>query len=265
MALDAIVESMDKVAEGLREHYKEVEGGGSFVLDVIAVKGTELADTQGLKKALERERSNVKSAQTKLKTFDGIDPKEAREALGKMDEMADWDPDKKLEEAVQAREKQLVKRHEDEKKTLNSRVENLREQLSDNLIKATATKAIAEAKGSVELLLPHVMRQTKMRETDDGKLIAEVVDEAGHQRVGDSTGNPMTIPQLVDELKKDSTFSRAFDATGASGSGAGGAGRGGGGAGSGGVSSTKTVSRGDQDAMNANIEGIASGKVTIID
>ncbi len=265
MALPAIVESMEEIAENLRDHYRELEEGKGFVLDVTTVNGTELADTRGLKSALERERTNATTAQRKLKQFDGLDPKDAREATEKVKEMADWNPEKKIEEGMRAREKQLVQRHEDEKKVLSTQVETLREQLSDNLIKATATKAISEAKGSVELLLPHVMRQTRMRQTDDGKLIAEVIDADGHQRVGDATGSPMTIPQLVEELKQDKAYSRAFDGTGATGSGASGSGGGGSGAGAGSAGGLKTISRNDSDVINQNLEKIASGEVRVTD
>jgi hypothetical protein len=122
-------------------------------------------------------------------------------------------------------------------------------------------KAIAEYEGSVDLLLPHVLQQTRMRMTDNGSFIAEVVDREGSPRIGDSQGNPMTIPQLVEEMKSSDSFARAFNSSGATGSGAtnntsqntGGTGR------------SRSISRFDQDALNANIEQLASGEVTISD
>lgn len=258
MVMSAILKDLTEVDESLREHYKPVKDGEGFVLDVTPVDGLELSDTKKLRQALEVERGHANSAQGKLKTFDGINPTEAKEAIAKVKDMGDWDPDKKIQEGIAAREKQMVKKHEEEKKGLEDQNKGLMQQLTDNIIKATATAAIAAAKGSVGLLLPHVMKQTRMRKNDGGTLIAEVVDGDGNQRVGDSSGTPMTIPQLVDEMKQNDDFARAFEATGASGSGA----SGDKGAGAG-PKPTGTVSRRDQGAVNRSIEDIASGKVTL--
>ena len=51
-----------------------------------------------------------------------------------------------------------------------------------------------------------------MRQNDAGQFVVEVIDGDGNQRI-DAQGNPMTIPQLVDEMRASETFSRAFEAS----------------------------------------------------
>ena len=90
----------------------------------------------------------------------------------------------------------------------------------DKLVRqAAATSAIAEAKGSVELLLPHVLANTRVKETDDGDFVVEVVDAKGNVRIGDSKGAPMDLKGLVAEMRQHETFARAFEGDGHSGTG----------------------------------------------
>ena len=217
MALKAVLESLDGISEELQKEYKEVDG--KFILDVEAAGGLELEDVGKLRTALGKERANVKNLTAQIKKFDGIDLDEAKEALSKVQELKDMDPEKKVQEGIKAREKQLRQQHEKEIKAAQDENVSLTKQLEQHLIKAAATKAIAAQEGSVDLLLPHVISFTKMRKNDQGNFIVEVVDAEGNARVGDSEGNPMTIPQLVDEMKASDAFAPAFKGTGSTGTG----------------------------------------------
>lgn len=262
MALNAIYDNQDDIPEGLADHYTQADDG-RFTLQVESVGGLELSDTSALKNALSRERSNAQNAQKTLKNFEGIDAASAREAMSKMEEMANFNPEQKVDEAIKAREKQIFAKHQAELDVVRNESNSLRSQLSDNLITSAAAKAIAEAKGAVDLLLPHVLQSAKLRQSDQGQFIVEVVDRDGNPRIGDAHGNPMTIPQLVDEMRASDGFSRAFEPTGATGAGttpnA-----------SGQTKATprsgvKTISRSDTRAMGMNLEAIASGEVQIVD
>jgi hypothetical protein len=83
-----------------------------------------------------------------------------------------------------------------------------------------------------------------------------VVDGKGNPRIGDAQGNPMTIKQLVDELKQDPDFARNFEGSGSSGGGAPRSNAGGGGG-------VKTIAAGDNAAFLANLDGILDGSVKI--
>jgi len=254
-------------------HYTEKDG--KHVLDVGAVDGMELANTVNLKSALQTERGAKETAEKKAKElttkFEGIDdPAAAIEAMKKVAEMGDWDPDKKLAEAKTQFEKQLsdkyanmekslTKKHADETDVLTKRLETQRGQLQKSLIGSAAVKAISEAGGSAELLLPIVERQAQMRELDDGQFVVEVLDAEGKARISPESGSTaaMTISELIAELKQDEKFGRAFDGSSASGSGAGRTG------GTGVKPGSKVLPKGEPAVLGANLERIAKGEAVV--
>jgi len=220
MALKLVLESLDGLSEDIAAEY--VEKNGKFNLDTIAANGLAVEDVSGLKSALEKERETGRKTIAKLKAFEGIDdPKAAKEALVKVEEMANWDPDKEVAEKMKARESQLIAANKKETAKITARVDSAEGQLKKVLVENAAVTALTDAGGRVKVMLPHVMQQVRMRESD-GQFIAEVIDDQGTPRVGDAQGNPMTIPQLVAEMKGNETFGVAFDGTGSTGTGAGG-------------------------------------------
>lgn len=230
--LKAIVdqETYDGLSEDIQEHYTEKEG--SHFLGVTSVNGIELTNSGKLKKALTVERDAHTKAANELKAFEGIDVDEAKDALAKVGEMDDWDPDKKLVEHKEQFEAQLQKKYEldrtklvakhtSEMETLTSASKQLSGQLRETMIRSTATQAIAKANGSQELLLPLVEGMTRMRQLEDGRFITEVLDGDGSARLSSAAGStePMSIDELVVSLREDEKFSCAFKGSGASGSG----------------------------------------------
>lgn len=77
MALKALIDSLDDVAEGLRPEYEEHEG--KFRLKVEGADS--LVDTKGLKTALEKERGKAKKAEAWERTFAGKTPEEISELV----------------------------------------------------------------------------------------------------------------------------------------------------------------------------------------
>lgn len=256
-----------ELPEDLRSGVTEVKGQDGkvtgFALERKIGDRLSFEDLGGLKSALEKERTNVRNLTTQLKPFEGIDPKKAKEAVAKVAEMANWDPDKEVAEKIKSREEQLVSKHNDVVKEKEGTITRLNGQLENLLVVSAATEAITTEKGNIKLLMPHVRQHVRMRATDSGQLIAEVIDKDGNPRVGDAQGNPMTIPQLIQEMKKSDDFAAAFEGTGNSGGGSGGSGTT--------TNKQKTVagkiqvSRSDQRAMNDNWEKIASGEAVVVD
>lgn len=77
------------------------------------------------------------------------------------------------------------------------------------LVDQSATAAIAEAKGSLDLLLPIVKSATRV--VQDGEdFVPRIVDAQGDIRY-DGTGNPMSISAYVADLKRDEKYARAFE------------------------------------------------------
>lgn len=83
MPLKAVVEKIEDVAEPLREHYTEGSDGKFH----LAAEGVE--DVSGLKSALKKERESREAAEKAVKDvskqWEGMDPKEMRELLDRIE------------------------------------------------------------------------------------------------------------------------------------------------------------------------------------
>lgn len=256
MALKAVLDSLDGVADLIKSEY--VERDGKFHLDVTPVEGFALENTSGLKSALQKERSARLKATERLGILGEVDPERIKEAVEKLEEISGWDPEKKVSEAVKAREAQIVELHKKELGKVSGRSEKLQRQLERVLVDQAAERAIIDAKGNVKLLLPHVKASLRVREDGD-VFSAEVVNENGESRIGGNNGSPMTIPQLIEELKQSADFQTAFAGSGHSG---GGTTASAGNARSGG---SRHVSRNDLQRGGVSPEDLVSGKVQIAD
>jgi len=225
MALAAILtgDQFSKLPEDSPLRTEYVEKDGNYVLQVAGTNGFELANTTNLRTALEKERGNVANIRQKLAEFKDIDPVVAAEALKRLEDLDNGDDDgdrKKADEAFKAREKQLVDAHTSEKGDWEKNKTNLLQQLEKNLIRSAATAAINAAEGSVELLLPHVLNQARMRQSENGDFSVEIVNKDGHARINGSDATPMSITQLIGEMRGQDVFAPAFKGTGNTGSGA---------------------------------------------
>lgn len=204
MALKAVVDGIAALPEGLREHYREDEGG-RYVLNVEPAEGYSLENIDGLKSALAKERTARERIETALKRFEGFDP--AAEA------------DRIASERIRTLEEETALKHSREIEEAETRVKRLTREMERTLVEAAAVRAVAEARGAVDLLMPHIRGHTRLDEARDGTLKVVVVDDHGHPRLRDDRGTPMDIGDLVAEMRLSKTFSRAFEGSGASGSG----------------------------------------------
>lgn len=227
MALKAIVDKIEDAPETVRDQYRPGtadEGAeGKFVLAVEGVGGWALEDVSGLKSALGKERTTREKLERDVIAFKDLDPSKAKAALAELEELKKLDPsaeaDKIANSKFEAAKAQLLEKHGQEIDQREQRIGKLSGAVDRLVRQAAATAAIAEAKGSVELLLPHVLAHTRVKEAEDGEFTVEVVDRAGNVRIGDSKGSPMDIKGLVAEMRQSDTFSRAFDGDGHSGGG----------------------------------------------
>lgn len=162
---------------------------------------------------LKGKNSELLSKLSQFKQFDGIDPEKYRSmesAATKLEE----------ERLLKAGEfdnlkKQLLDAHGKEKAALEAKIESLNKSVTENVLKAQITDAIAKADGSTLLLSPHVASRTKL----DENYHPVVVDESGNVRVK-ADGTPMAIADLIAEMKTDvANYGGAFKASGANGSG----------------------------------------------
>lgn len=235
MSLKALLDKVEDAPEAVRGFYEKNEETGKFHLKVDPVDGFALEDVNGLKTALGKERSTRERLERDIVKFKDIDPEKARSALEELEELKKLDPNKEADKIatskVEAAKAQLLEKHTSEIKERDERNAVLQREVERLLIDAAATSALAEAKGSVELLLPHVRAHTRVKEVEGGKFTVEVVDKDGNAKIADAKGTPMDIKGLVAEMRQSDAFGRAFEGSGQSGSGSNGSGSGGGGGG----------------------------------
>jgi len=105
---------------------------------------------------------------------------------------------------------ELAEGHSKDLQKYTARIEALQGQLYERLVTSEAVVAISEAKGEVDLLMPFIKNMVKVAEKD-GKFDVFVVDQAGDQRYSGVTGQPMTIKELVAEMKANAKYGRLFD------------------------------------------------------
>lgn len=198
-------------------HGLYAEADGKFKLrDAPEVKGAVEA-ILGLNKALVASRAEAKAAKGKavdisaLKDF-GATPEEIKAAVDAKlkeltDELAKGDKAKLNLDKIKA---DLAAAHSNDLKSKDTRIGALTGQLYNLLVENAATSAVAEAKGVPDLLLPFVKQQVKVVE-EDGQFQVYVVDGQGDRRYSGITGQPMTIKELVAEMKSNEKYGRLFE------------------------------------------------------
>jgi len=125
----------------------------------------------------------------------------------------------KAEERWEELKIELVKKHQEEMDSSQTRFTNVEKALAEQLIDNAAMKFIGKAGGNAALLMPHVKAQLKMVE-NDGAYSTVVVDSNGENRFSKSkAGEMMSIEELVNVFKADESFGVAFSADNSGGGG----------------------------------------------
>lgn len=234
MALLAI---LTKAAYGtlpdlLKKEYKDIGDGEHYELDVspteVEIGGKKrtyaLEDVGGLKSALQKERTDNQAKDTKLKDYEGLDPKAAREAIKRLKEISE-DPttDEKVKVKVDSMIKQISEKHAGEIKTYADSNSLLEREIETLLVDNAIAGALQKHKlvdGGAELITPKLKQQVKVVKLDGGRRAARVIDENGQERVSMKKGNngPMDIDELVELTSKSKIGKVVFAGSGASGS-----------------------------------------------
>lgn len=212
------VENLDRVPEQFRGMYAANTAGEGFVLQ-DGFKGVGAA-IDGLNQANRSIRQEMKKNKVDLSALSefGSTPEEIAQRVNtRIEELSNelkvkggTNPDKIRAELQDGFQKALGAK--------DTEIQQMFASLQRHMVVGAATAAIAEAKGVPDLLLPHITSQVKvLKEGTD--YVVRVVDKDGDVRHG-VTAQPMTIQELVAEMKNSPTFGRAFESEAAAGSGA---------------------------------------------
>jgi hypothetical protein len=215
--LKAILNSLDGIDENLASLYAEQDG--KYFLQVESAEGYALENVQGLKSSLQKERNTAKALTKQLGIFDGLDAEEARTAIDQLS-LGNSKNAEETKTQIEALKAQLGKKHAEEMDGLTASLDSMRGQMSQELVKSKAIEALAKFGGNADLLMPHIMNQTRLEEAD-GKYSAIVIDKNGDARISSkaNTMDNMTIEELVTTMRDSDTFAPAFTGSGATGSG----------------------------------------------
>lgn len=212
------IENLDAVPEDFK--YLYVQGQDGFKVDPKHVKMAEAFN--GLKTNLKKERdtktaANNQAAQERnaakawkelAKKFGNADTPEKLEAF--IVEL-----NKKIEAGekidVEALKRDLLKAKDDAVAAKDQEVQTLLGALEKALVESVAVAELAKEKGAPGLLLPVIKGKTKIIKGEDGGYHVRVVNPDGSIVHDGNTGNPLSIAQLVGNLKKDADYGRAFD------------------------------------------------------
>lgn len=220
MPLDKTIETLDGLDESLHDNYVK-QDDGTYILAALQgmVSADKVEDVGGLKSALEKERAAARESGKKFKTlsekFANIDPDKYQEMLDAEAAHAEAEATKKGEwEKLKG---QMNEKHLEDLAAKDKVIASLRNELERHLVDAAVVSAISGADGNVELLRPHVKQMVKLIEQENGEFAPQVVDAAGTRRVNGS-GDPLTIKDLVSEMRDQDVYAGAFKGSGQSGS-----------------------------------------------
>ncbi|HSW65279.1 MAG TPA: hypothetical protein VLH56_18505 [Dissulfurispiraceae bacterium] len=213
MALQLVVDSLDGMDDSIRSLY--VESNGKFTLDVDGIDKAESVQT-----AIRREREARKEAEKRLKELGNL----SREDIDELESLrAEAAKARGAEDIVN----QLKARHQKELEAREKQAQAYRASLEKTVLESTASKLLAEHKGNVSLLMPHIQSALRVEEADGQFQVVPA--------------NAASLEEVVTGLK--STFPQAFSDSGHSGGGAPGGG------GGGGIGKGKTISRAQYEQM----------------
>lgn len=268
MALKVVVKSLDEVPEALQSFYTQV--GEEFVLDAddkdFKDKINEFRNNNiDLKKKLniaQETENELASLREQMKSFEGVDPEKAKEAMEKMQKIKEKQliDAGQIEELVHQRTERMRSDYDGQVKAIQQSLEEkstsevalkgrLTEVVIDNSLQRAVSAVATVRKGAMQDVLARGKSVWAL--DDDGKPTPYGAD--GNVMYGKDGKAPISMEEWSQTLAQSAPY--LFE--GNAGGGADGGGGGGG--------SDSNVDIRDQDALNSNLEGIAAGTVNVSD
>lgn len=204
------VEDVNKVPEQFRPLYAQKPGDdGKFTVDPNFKSVAEAIN--GFNKSNKQLRTELKTKVVDLSPLAefGDNPASIAEAVKAAVEAAGANKNNDVTKAVEAAKSAMAQANAKEIEKHTQRSQALQNQLYSLMVENAATTAVAELKGIPELLMPFIKQQVKVAE-ESGQFKVSVVDAQGETRYG-ATGSPMTIKELVAEMKGNERYGRLFE------------------------------------------------------
>ncbi len=191
MPLKPIVDTLDEIAEPMREHYTERDGKFHLAVEGLVPK-ERVAEFRDTNIALKREMDELRTR------FDGIDPDEYR----KLNERAQKERDKKLidagklDELVDQRVSGMKAEHEKVLRSLTEEKAKLGAQLEGLVIDGAIRDAATKAGARPEAIEDFLYRGRRIFRLQEGKAVPLDEDRVVYGK----SGGPMEISEWVSTL-----------------------------------------------------------------
>jgi len=220
---NTIVDTLEAVPSDFHGLYTKKDDG-KFALDSehAGVKSA-ISVITGLNRALMASRAEAKAFKSKAVDLSALaEYGESPEAIlatfnTKLAETGKGKSADEIKHQVEKIRADLAAGHAKELEAERTRGTALQRQLHGLLVVSAATSALVDAKAiDPDLARPFIERQVKVAE-ENGVFTVNVVDEAGDIRYSGISGKPMTIVELVGEMKGKEKFAPLFKSEASSG------------------------------------------------
>ena len=203
-------DKVEMIPEQFRTLYEEKDGKHQLKSEDATVKGA-VAAIVGLNSALQKERKS-KVDLSALKDYGSTVEEIAAGFRSKVEDLtAQIAGGDKLKAQVEKIRAELAAGHAKDVEALKARSGALTAQLHGLLVTSAAKSAIAGEKGDIELLLPFVEKRLKATEADGAYAVQVIADDGETPRYSGVTGQPMTIAELVKEMKANAKYGKLFE------------------------------------------------------
>lgn len=200
---------------GLYKNFKDAKNNKKKANDESATRRKQLQEIEQLASELEVDTDQLDGEQNTLGTA----------LKAKIDELRSQAKNgKDVQHNIDKVRQDAEKRINEVQQTKDGELKTMQAALQQHMVSDAATRAITQAKGSPDLLLPHIERHCKVvqnGERNDGtpKYEVAVLDADGDIRTN-GKGDNMSVEDLVEEMRQSDKYGRAFDSETPSGTGA---------------------------------------------
>jgi hypothetical protein len=175
------------------------------------------AYVEQLRKENAKYRTRASEADTKLAQYDGIDPEEYKKLKdaqkkaqdAELAKQGEWD---KLRTQLITEHGKEVEKKDKEIKALKDQHAQLEAELESTImgheiaVQASVAKAINPT--LVEMVVKTMAKPVKL---ESGQRVIRVLDADGTERIDAKTGKPLTVAQLIEELKLTDQYAHLFE------------------------------------------------------
>lgn len=198
---------------------------GRYYSTFAAVDGWAVEDVGGLKKSLREANKRLDGAEDKLKVFGDLDPTRARDAIKKVGDLKNYTASDKVDEIVRNKLIEVNDAHAKEKGTWEERETKLLKGLKKAIVGNDVSAALVDlrVKDRYRKITKRMLTESADAEEVNGEYRTRIYkqDKDGNRVLEtNAAGDPASIFDVGDKMKKSKDYADMFEGPGVSGTGA---------------------------------------------